>query len=225
MRILIVEDEQKISDLLSDVLVAEGFVAEVAHDGHEGWVMGGTELYSAAILDISLPRLDGISVLRKWREENVNMPVLLLSAKSSWNERVDGIDTGADDYLTKPFHMEELLARLRALLRRNSAQKSTVLVAGDFKLDLRQMRATISDRPVKLTPLEYRLLNYLMHNRGLTLSREKLAEVIYFRDQEPDSNAVEVLVGRLRRKLGIDLIETKRGFGYSIPEDLSCSDL
>lgn len=219
MRILVVEDEERIASLISDVLEAEGLIAEVATDGETGWEMGGTELYSAAILDIGLPKLDGISVLRNWREEGNPIPVLLLSAKSSWNERVEGIDAGADDYLVKPFQVEELIARLRALLRRNSKQKTTVLTVGDLKLDLRQMRISFDGRPLKVTPLEYRLLSFLMHHRGEVIGQQVLSENIYLRDQEPDSNAIEVLVGRLRRKIGADVIQTRRGFGYLIPED------
>jgi len=218
MRILVVEDEEKIASLIAEVLESEGLIAEIVTDGEDAWVKGGTELYSAAILDIGLPRLDGLSVLRNWRREGIEFPVLLLSAKSSWNERVEGIDAGADDYLVKPFQMEELLARLRALLRRNSKQKMTVLTAGDLQLDLRQMKITCAGRPLKVTPLEYRLLSYLMHHRGEVVGQQTLAENIYFRDQEPDSNAIEVLVGRLRRKIGLGVIQTKRGFGYLIPE-------
>lgn len=219
MRILVVEDEEKIAALISDVLEAEGLIAEIASDGEMGWEMGGTELYSAAILDIGLPKLDGLSVLRNWREEGNAIPVLLLSAKSSWNERVEGIDAGADDYLVKPFQVEELIARLRALLRRNLKQKTTVLTVGDLKLDLRQMRISLAGRPLKVTPLEYRLLSFLMHHRGEVIGQQVLSENIYLRDQEPDSNAIEVLVGRLRRKVGADVIRTQRGFGYFIPEE------
>jgi two-component system OmpR family response regulator len=216
MRILIVEDEARIADLIADVLQSEGYIAEIARDGEDGWEKGGTESYSAAILDIGLPRMDGISVLRNWRKEGVNFSVLLLSAKSSWNERVEGIDAGADYYMVKPFQMEELLARLRALLRRTSTQKMTALSVGDLQLDLLQMRITLEGRRIKVTPLEFRLLSYLLHHKGEVVAQSVLAENIYFRDQEPDSNAIEVLIGRLRRKLGSDLIETKRGFGYVI---------
>lgn len=219
MRILVVEDEARIASLISDVLEGEGLIVESAADGEKGWEMGGTELYSAAILDIGLPKLDGLSVLRNWRNEGIEFPVLLLSAKSSWNERVEGIDAGADDYLVKPFQIEELVARIRALLRRNSRQKSTVLTFGDLKLDLRQMRISSAGRPVKVSPLEFRLLSYLMHHRGEVIAQHVLAENIYSRDQEPDSNAIEVLVGRLRRKVGPDVIQTQRGFGYLIPEE------
>ena len=218
MRILVVEDEVRIAGLIADVLESEGYIAEISSDGEDGWEKGGTEAYSAAILDIGLPRMDGISVLRNWRKEGVNFPVMLLSAKSSWNERVEGIDAGADDYMVKPFQMEELLARLRALLRRNSHQKTTALSVGDLQLDLLQMRITKAGRRIKVTPLEFRLLSYLLHHKGQVVTQSVLAENIYFRDQEPDSNAIEVLVGRLRRKLGSDLIKTKRGFGYVIPE-------
>lgn len=219
MRILVIEDEQKIASLISDVLEGEGLIAEIASDGESGWEMGGTELYSAAILDIGLPKMDGLTVLKNWRREGVNFPVLLLSAKSSWNERVEGINLGADDYLVKPFQIEELVARLRALLRRNSKQKATALTVGDLKLDLQQIRLSKAGRPIKLTPLEYRLLSFLMHNRGKTISQYILAENIYHRDHEPDSNAIEVLVGRLRRKIGTEVIQTKRGFGYTISEN------
>ena len=218
MRILIVEDEARIADLIADVLQSEGYIAEIARDGEDGWEKGGTESYSAAILDIGLPRMDGISVLRNWRKEGVNFPVMLLSAKSSWNERVEGIDAGADDYMVKPFQMEELLARLRALLRRTSTQKMTALSVAGLQLDLLQMRITLEGRRIKVTPLEFRLLSYLLHHKGEVVAQSVLAENIYFRDQEPDSNAIEVLIGRLRRKLGSDLIETKRGFGYVIAE-------
>lgn len=221
MRILIVEDEEKISDLIAAVLESEGFIAECAKDGEQGWYLGSTETYAAAILDVGLPKLDGISVLRNWRSEGLDLPVILLTARSSWNERVDGIDAGADDYLGKPFQMEELLARLRALLRRTASQKTTILKTGLLKLDLKKMQVSVADKPLKVTPLEYRLLSYLMHNLDRVISQEELVENIYYRDQEPDSNAVEVLVGRLRRKIGNDLIATRRGFGYFIVGDSS----
>ena len=219
MRILIVEDEQKIAALIADVLTSEGLIQEIASDGEEGWFLGSTEKYAAAILDVGLPKRDGISVLRKWREEGLDMPVILLTARANWNERVEGIDAGADDYLGKPFQMEELVARLRALLRRSGGQKTTTLEAGPLRIDLRQMRVSVDGRPLKITPLEYRLLNYLMHHKGQVIGQEELVENIYYRDQEPDSNAVEVLVGRLRRKIGGNIIETRRGFGYMIAED------
>lgn len=218
MRILIVEDEIKIAHGLRDVLQESGFVPEMAHDGEEGWFKGSTEDYAAVILDIGLPKLDGLSVLRNWRREGRTMPVILLTAKGSWPERVDGIDSGADDYLVKPFHMEELLARLRALLRRNSDQSSTIMTCGNLSLDTRHMRVSVDSVPVKVTPLEFRLLSFLLHNAGQVASQEELATAIYFQDQEPDSNAVEVLVGRLRRKLKSDVLRTKRGFGYYLAE-------
>ena len=219
MRILIVEDETKIAELIGQVLETEGFVAEHAGDGETGWFMGSTETYSAIVLDIGLPKMDGLSVLRKWREEGLAVPVLLLSAKSSWNERVEGIDAGADDYLVKPFQIEELIARLRALIRRNSQQKTTILQTGELKLDLRMMRVSLDGKPLNVTPLEFRCLSYLMHNQGRVVSQEELAENIYYRDQEPDSNAVEVLVGRLRRKIGSAHLQTRRGFGYVMGEE------
>jgi len=218
MRVLIVEDEPKIADFIADILRHEGFIPEIAGDGEAGWFLGSTETYVAAILDIGLPKLDGLSVLRNWRAEGLDMPVILLTAKSNWNEKVEGIDAGADDYLGKPFHMEELVARLRALIRRTTTQKTTVLEADTLKVDMRQMRVFIDGRPLKVTPLEYRLLVHLLLNKGAVISQESLVENIYYRDQEPESNAVEVLVGRLRRKLGVDLIETRRGFGYIISD-------
>lgn len=219
MRILIVEDEERIANLIVSVLDAEGMIAEHASDGEEAWFLGSTEPYAAAILDIGLPKMDGLSVLKKWRQEGIDFPVLLLTAKSSWNERVEGIDAGADDYLVKPFQMEELVARLRAILRRATPQKTTVMRAGILQIDLPKMRVTVDGMPLKVTPLEYRLLNYLMHHQGEVISQETLVENIYFRDQEPDSNAIEVLVGRLRRKIGGNVIQTVRGFGYLIDGD------
>ena len=218
MRILIVEDEIKIAEGLRDVLKASGFVPELAHDGEDGWFKGSTEDYAAVILDIGLPKLDGLSVLRNWRREGRSMPVILLTAKGSWPERVDGIDSGADDYLVKPFHMEELLARLRALLRRNTEQNSTILTCGDLSLDTRQMRVSVDGIPVNVTPLEFRLLSFLLLKVGQVSTQEELATAIYFQDHEPDSNAVEVLVGRLRRKLKTDVLRTKRGFGYYLSD-------
>lgn len=219
MRILIVEDEAKIAESIQNVLSHSGFVPEVSTDGEDAWFRGSTEDYSAAILDIGLPKLDGLSVLRNWRNEGVNMPVILLTAKGSWAERVDGIDAGADDYLVKPFHMEELIARLRALLRRTNVEKKTQFRAGPLLLDTRQMRVSVDGAPINVTPLEFKLLNYLLHNRGRVIPQEELATNIYFQDQKPDSNAVEVLLGRLRRKLKANIIQTRRGFGYVIEEE------
>ncbi len=218
MRVLVVEDEPAIATSIANALQQNGFVPEISSDGEDAWFRGGTEDYAAAILDIGLPKMDGLSVLQKWRDEHVNMPVILLTAKSSWTERVAGIDAGADDYLVKPFHMEELLARLRALLRRNGTEKKTVFTAGPLMLDTKNMQVFVNSLHVSVTKLEFRLISELMHNIGTAISKEALATSIYFHDQEPDSNAVEVLVGRLRRKLKADIIKTRRGFGYYISE-------
>lgn len=218
MRVLVVEDEPKISKTISEALADAGYVPECAFDGEKAWFLGSTETYVAAILDIGLPKLDGLSVLRNWRKEGNSMPVLLLTAKGSWPERVEGIDAGADDYLVKPFQMAELLARLRALVRRSSGHSKSTLTIGSLSLDTRQMRVEEDGVQVKLTPLEYRLLAYLAHNPGRVVSQEELASNIYFQDQEPNSNAVEVTVGRLRRKLKSNIIQNRRGFGYILDD-------
>ncbi|WP_299356933.1 response regulator transcription factor [uncultured Shimia sp.] len=214
MRILIVEDEDKVAQSIGRALEANGFVPEYAQDGEDAWFKGSTEPYTAAVLDIGLPLLDGLSVLRKWRREGVTIPVILLTAKGSWPERVDGIDAGADDYMVKPFQMEELIARLWGLIRRSSGNLSPIIERGELSIDTRQMRVSESGVPVNLTPLEFRLLSFLLHNEDKVISQEELASNIYFQDQEPGSNAIEVMVGRLRKKFKTRVVETRRGFGY-----------
>ncbi len=218
MRILVVEDEAKIAADVVQALGAAGYLAESVQDGEEAWFKGDTESYAAVVLDLGLPRLDGITVLKRWRASGIKTPVLVLTARGAWTERVEGIDAGADDYLPKPFQMEELLARIRALVRRAAGQATATLAAGKVLLDTRQMRVTVDGAPVALSPLEYRLLSYLLHNRGKVVSQSELSEHLYAEGLDRDSNSLEVLVGRLRRKLRVELIETRRGFGYLVPE-------
>jgi DNA-binding response OmpR family regulator len=219
MRILIAEDEVRVATDIAEALAAGGYVAEIVSDGEEAWFRGGTENYAAIVLDIGLPKIDGISILKRWRSEGVATPVIILTARGSWNERVEGIDAGADDYLPKPFRMEELLARLRALMRRASGRAEPILTVGSITLDPRTRAVSVNGIPVALTPLEFRLMNYLFHHRGRVISQAELSENLYSHDSERDSNAVEALVGRLRKKLKTDLIETKRGFGYLVPSE------
>jgi DNA-binding response OmpR family regulator len=216
MRILLVEDDPRIARDVAAALAVGGYVVEQERDGEEAWFKGDTEEYDAVVLDLGLPGMDGLSVLRRWRANGRRFPILVLTARGAWVDRVEGIDAGADDYLAKPFRMEELLARLRAILRRSTGQSSSLLIAGPLSLDTRQMRVTVNEVPVALSPQEYRLLTYLMHHAGRVVSQLELTEHLYAQDFERDSNAIEVLVGRLRRKLGVELIETRRGFGYII---------
>jgi DNA-binding response OmpR family regulator len=188
----------------------------MAHDGEEGWLRAETEDYEAIVLDLGLPQLDGISVVKKLRAAGVATPILILTARGSWMERVDGIDAGADDYLPKPFHHEELLARLAAIIRRSAGHSSPVVEAGRLRLDARRAVVTLDGGPVTLTALEFRALRYLLHNRGRPVPQGELAEHVYGAEAEPDSNALEVLIGRLRKKVGSDLIETRRGYGYVV---------
>lgn len=218
MRILIVEDEDLIAWDLANAVEAAGYVAEVVKDGAEAWFKGGTEHYSAVILDLGLPEIDGLTVLKRWRKEGVSVPVLVLTARGTWAERVDGIDAGADDYLPKPFRMEEVMARLRALLRRSAGRAEPVLSVGPVTVDPRSQEVRVAGEPVSLTPLEFRLLSYLCHHRGRTVSQTELSENLYSHDNERESNAIEALVGRLRRKLKADIIETRRGFGYIVQD-------
>jgi two-component system OmpR family response regulator len=219
MRMLVVEDEPKIAQDVSRALEAAGYVVELARDGEEAWFRGDTEDFALVVLDLGLPKLDGLTVLKRWRGEGNRTPVLILTARGSWTERVEGIDAGADDYLPKPFQMEELLARVRALIRRTGGEATSTLRAGSVALDLKQKRVSVDGIPLNLSPLEFRLINFLMHNRGRVISQQELTEQLYAQDFERDSNSIEVLIGRLRRKLKVDLIETRRGHGYVVPDE------
>jgi two-component system OmpR family response regulator len=218
MRVLVVEDEAPIAARLSAALEAAGFVVERAADGEDALHRGLLEDLDAVVLDLGLPRLDGLSVLKRWRAEGRTMPVIVLTARGSWHERVEGIDAGADDYLPKPFRMEELIARLRAVLRRARGHASPVLEAAGIELDTRTGRVSVDGLPVSLTALELRLLTYLMHHRDRIVGRAELHDHLYALDSESQSNTIEVIVGRLRRKLGGERIVTRRGLGYRIAE-------
>ncbi len=216
VRILVIEDETRIADDIRESLVAAGYVAEVSRDGEDGWFRGDSESFDAVVLDLGLPVLDGITILKRWRKAGRFMPVIILTARDGWNEKVDGIDAGADDYLVKPFRMEELLARIRAVTRRAVGHASPLLAHGALEVDTRQRSVALAGRPVAVTPLEYRLVAYLLHHRGRVISQTELSEHVYDQEIERDSNAIEVLVSRIRRKLGGDIIETRRGHGYLI---------
>lgn len=216
MRVLVVEDESLLSRQLAAALGDAGYAVDCAADGVRADFLGQTERYDAVILDLGLPRMDGLTVLRRWREANLAVPVLVLTARGSWSEKVQGIDGGADDYVVKPFRMEEVLARLRALIRRASGQANPELRCGALVLDPRVAKVTVDGVPVKLTAHEFRVLSYLMHQRGRVVSQGELTEHIYSQDMDRDSNTVEVFIARLRRKLGPSFIETVRGLGYRI---------
>ena len=216
MRLLVIEDEPDLARQLAGALKDAGYAVDVAHDGEEGHFHGDTEPYDAVVLDLGLPKLDGVSVLERWRRDGRTMPVLILTARDRWSDKVAGFDAGADDYVPKPFHVEEVLARLRALLRRSVGQATSELTCGPLSLDTRSARVTVDGNPVKLTSLEYRLLAYLMHHQGRVVSRSELVEHLYEQDFDRDSNTIEVFVGRLRKKLKVNLIQTVRGLGYCL---------
>jgi len=218
MRILVVEDDTDLNRQLSEALKEAGYVVDSATDGEEGHFLGDTEPYDLVVLDIGLPVLDGISVLEKWRRDGRLMPVLILTARDRWSDKVQGIDAGADDYVAKPFHIEEVLARVRALVRRAAGHASNEIECGPVRLDSRAGRVTVDGNPVKLTSHEYRVLEYLMHHRDRVVSRSELIEHLYDQDFDRDSNTIEVFVGRLRKKIPPDIIETVRGLGYRIIE-------
>lgn len=216
MRLLVVEDDQDLNRQLKDSLGEAGYVVDTAFDGEEGHFLGDTEPYDCVILDLGLPQMDGLSVLQRWREDGRVMPVLILTARDRWSDKVAGIDAGADDYVAKPFHVEEVLARVRALIRRSAGHARSELVIGPLNVDTKAQRATVDGRTLKLTSHEFRLLSYLAHHQGKVVSRTELTEHLYDQDFDKDSNTIEVFVGRLRKKLGVDLIETVRGLGYRL---------
>jgi two-component system OmpR family response regulator len=214
VRILVVEDEAVLAAQLAEALGNEGYAVDRAGDGARAEFLGATESYDAVVLDLGLPALDGLTLLRRWRDAGVAVPVLVLTARGTWHEKVIGIDSGADDYVTKPFQIEEVLARLRALIRRATGHPAPALRCGAIVLDSRAGRVTRDGAPVRLTSHEFRVLSYLMHHRGRIVSQSELAEHIYARDADRDSNTVEVFVARLRKKVGVDAIATVRGLGY-----------
>ncbi|MFO1167542.1 MAG: response regulator transcription factor [Rhodoblastus sp.] len=223
MRLLVVEDDRDLNRQLVQALSQAGYAVDRAYDGEEGQFLGETEPYDAVVLDIGLPKVDGVSVLEAWRKGGRTMPVLILTARDGWSEKVRGFDAGADDYVTKPFHLEEVLARLRALTRRATGHASAELVCGPVRLDTKAGRVHVDGAPIKLTSHEYRLLAYLMHHTGRIVSRTEIVEHLYDQDFDRDSNTVEVFVGRLRKKLGAEIIQTVRGLGYLVapPEELA----
>ncbi|GJE17618.1 response regulator transcription factor [Methylobacterium marchantiae] len=216
MRLLVVEDDRDINRQVVNALEEAGYVADKAFDGEEGAYLGESEPYDAIILDMGLPKADGVTVLQKWRRAGIKTPVIILTARDRWSDKVDGFDAGADDYVTKPFHMEELMARVRALLRRATGHATSQISCGPVVLDTRSGRVYVDGNPIKLTSHEYRLLAYLMHHTGRVVSRAELTEHLYDQDFDRDSNTIEVFVGRLRKKLAVDLIQTVRGLGYLV---------
>ena len=218
MRVLVVEDEIRLCRQLAKVLTEAGYAVDRAIDGQQADFLANTEQYDAVILDLGLPKIDGLTLLRQWRSAGMLAPVLILTARGSWHEKVQGIDGGADDYVSKPFRMEEILARIRALIRRTSGLAHPQLRCGALELDPRSARVSVGGAPVKLTSHEFRVLSYLMHHSGQVVSRAELTEHIYAQDLDRDSNTVEVFVARLRRKLGASFIETVRGLGYRMRE-------
>jgi two-component system OmpR family response regulator len=216
VRVLVVEDEGRLARELTRALADAGYAVDAAADGTRADYLMRTERYDAAVLDLGLPGIDGLTLLRRWRDAGIAVPVLVLTARASWHEKVQGIDGGADDYVGKPFRIEEVLARVRALIRRASGHITPELRCGDIVLDPRSARVTIAGKPVRLTSHEFRVLSYLMHHRGRVVSQAELTEHIYAQDFERDSNTVEVFIARLRRKLGAEVIETVRGLGYRI---------
>lgn len=216
MRLLVVEDDRDLNRQLVKALGQAGYAVDSAFDGEEGQFLGETEPYDAVILDLGLPKIDGVSVLEAWRVAGRKMPVLVLTARDGWSDKVRSFDAGADDYVTKPFHIEEILARLRALVRRATGHASSDLVCGPIRVDTRAGRVLVNGEPIRLTSHEYRLMSYLMHHIGRIISRTELVEHLYDQDFDRDSNTIEVFVGRLRKKLGVDVIKTIRGLGYLI---------
>jgi two-component system OmpR family response regulator len=216
MRLLVVEDDPDLNRQLVSAFTDAGYVVDTAKDGEEGHFLGDTEPYDAIVLDLGLPVMDGVSVLEKWRRAGRKTPVLILTARDRWSDKVAGFDAGADDYVAKPFHMEEVLARIRALVRRSAGHASSEITCGPLMLDTKSARVTVDGSAVKLTSLEFRLLSYLMMHKGRVVSRTELVEHLYDQDFDRDSNTIEVFVGRLRKKLNPDIIETVRGLGYRI---------
>ncbi len=218
MRLLVVEDDPDLNRQLVTALGEAGYAVDTAFDGEEGHFLGDTEPYDAVVLDIGLPKKDGLSVLEQWRRDDRKMPVLILTARERWSDKVAGMDAGADDYVAKPFHMEEVLARLRALVRRSAGHARNEMECGSMRLDTRTSRVTVDGQGVKLTSHEYRVLHYLMLHRERVVSRTELVEHLYEQDFDRDSNTVEVFIGRLRKKLPGDLIKTVRGSGYRLTD-------
>ena len=221
MRALIVEDEREIADDMAASLTSAGFTVDLCHDGEDAWFLGDTEDYDVVVLDLGLPKLDGLTVLRRWRGEGRDMPIIILTARDGWTSRVDGINAGADDYLTKPFQMEELIARVRAILRRTHGHSGPLLKAGIITLDTSQMRVSVNGKAIPLTPLEFRLASYLLHNKGRVVSSGELRDHVYGGEEAREANAIEALIVRLRRKLGPESIETRRGHGYCMKDDVA----
>ncbi|SFZ82527.1 DNA-binding response regulator, OmpR family, contains REC and winged-helix (wHTH) domain [Devosia enhydra] len=219
MRVLIAEDDPRIQDMLARAMRAAGFVAEVTDDGEDAHFRGETEGFDAVLLDLGLPRLDGLTILKRWRKADVSVPVLILTARGQWEERVEGIEAGADDYVVKPFRIEEVVARVKALIRRAGGHASSQIVVDDLVVDTRLMRVVRGGVPLNLTPQEYRLVAFLANQRGRVVSQMEIIEHLYSQDYDRASNSVEVLVGRVRRRVGTDAIKTRRGFGYYMGDD------
>lgn len=224
MRLLVVEDDLKLADQLAEGLRAEGYAVDVANDGEDGMFLGQTEPYDAVVLDLGLPVIDGLTVLKTWRKENRTMPVLVLTARDTWHDKVEGIDAGADDYVAKPFHIEEVFARIRALVRRSAGHASNEMSCGTLMLNVATGRVTVADETVKLTAQEFKLLTYLMHHLGNIVSRTELTEHLYDQDFDKDSNTIEVFIARLRKKLAVPYIHTVRGLGYRLDEGEAVSE-